>query len=71
MTKTFKKRVELKAPDLGETGFLELEEMNSGTFPNDANAVINLQEPKKEVQGVGHFLEVGLGSPMGTPLMCR
>lgn len=68
MTKTFNKRVALKAPESGETGFLELE-MNM--FPNGANTVINLQEPKKEVQGVGHFLEVGLGSPMGTPLMCR
>lgn len=31
----------------------------------------NLLEPKKEVQGVGHFLGAGLGSPMGIPFMCR
>lgn len=30
-----------------------------------------LQELKKELQGVGHFLGVGLGSPIGIPLMCR
>lgn len=32
---------------------------------------VNSQEPKNEVQGVGHFLGEGLGSPMGRPFMCR
>lgn len=31
----------------------------------------NLLEPKKEVQGVGHFLGEGLGSPMGRQFMWR
>lgn len=31
----------------------------------------NSQEPKKEAQGVGHFLGMWLGSPMGRPFMCR
>lgn len=32
---------------------------------------VDLQELKKEVQGVGHFLGAGLGSAMGRPFMCR
>ena len=31
----------------------------------------NLLEPKKEVQGVRHFLGVRFGSPMGRPFMWR
>lgn len=49
----------------GKICFTETEQWNVPQPP------INLLEPKKEVQGVGHFLGVGLGSPMGRPFMCR
>lgn len=39
---------------------------NSGSFHSHHS-----QEPKKDVQGVGHFLGTGLGSPIGKAFMCR
>lgn len=55
-------------PMLSRHGKIYFHEIKAWNVPQPPG---NLQEPKKEVQGVGHFLGVGLGSPMGKPFMCR